>query len=322
MIQPEQPPIMQKLIHQAFQDADEMVEALRLDLRITPLVLTPYSCEAVQLNLGGIVFNFTNSAVPLRVIGPKPAGAVIFSFLLNPADEQRFMSHDCPINRQILFGFDSEREVDLVIADSVLLCHLAISRVVLNQYLCLMQRDDLDARFFAQNQVCIPTTIGPLQSFVRELYALAVNQAACLASPAFQSLVQEYFIPLLIQAIPPKGQSPAKSQRTLRRGDLVRQTEAFLEAHLNQPITLTTVAKGIFTSQRTLTYAFDQILGISPMAYLKILRLQAVHRLLKMTVPGTKTVSAIAAEQGFYSPGHFARDYKTMFGKSPKETLK
>ena len=322
MIQPEQPPIMQKLIHQAFQDADEMVEALRLDLRITPLVLTPYSCEAVQLNLGGIVFNFTNSAVPLRVIGPKPAGAVIFSFLLNPADEQRFMSHNRPINRQILFGFDSEREIDLVIAGSVLYCYVAISIALLNKYLCLMERDDLDARFLGQNQVCIPTTMGPLQAFVWELYALSINQTDCLASPAFQSLLREDFIPLLIQSIPPKGQTPAKSQRALGRGDLVRQTEAFLEANLNQPITLANVAKGIFASQRTLTYAFDQILGISPMAYLKILRLQAVHRLLKMTVPGTKTVSAIAAEQGFYSPGHFARDYKTMFGKSPKETLK
>ena len=299
-----------------------MAEALRLPLRITPLVLAPYSCEVVQLNLGGIAFNFTNNGVPLRVVGPKPAGVVSFSFLLNPADEQKFIAHNCPINRQMLFGFDSGREVDLVMADSVLYCYIAISTVLLNQYLCLMQRDDLDARFLAQNQVCIPTTIGPLQVFVWELYALAVNQTACLANPAFQSLLREDFIPLLIQAIPPKGQLPAKSQRALRRGDLVRQTEAFLEAHLKQPITLATVAKGIFASQRTLTYAFDQILGISPMAYLKILRLQAVRRLLKMTVPGTKTISAIAADHGFYSPSHFARDYKTLFGESPKETLK
>ena len=322
MVQKIQPLAVQKLTHQRFQDADEMAEAIGLNIRITPLVFAPYSCEVVQFKLGGMAFNFTNNAVPLRVIGPKPAGAVIFSFLLNPADEQRFMSHNRPINRQILFGFDSEREIDLVIAGSVLYCYVAISIALLNKYLCLMERDDLDARFLGQNQVCIPTTMGPLQAFVWELYALSINQTDCLASPAFQSLLREDFIPLLIQSIPPKGQTPAKSQRALGRGDLVRQTEAFLEAHLHQPISLATVAKSIFTSQRTLTYAFDQILGISPMAYLKILRLQAVHRLLKMTVPGTKTISAIAADHGFYSPSHFARDYKTLFGESPKETLK
>ncbi|MFM1842934.1 MAG: hypothetical protein RLZZ490_1672 [Cyanobacteriota bacterium] len=322
MVQKFQPPTGQKLIHQAFQDADEMAEVLGLTLRITPLILAPYACEVVQFNLGGMAFNFTNNAVPLRVVGPKPAGVVSFSFLLNPTDEQKFIAHNCPINRQMLFGFDSEREVDLIMADSVLYCYIAISIALLNKYLCLMQRDDLDARFLAQNQVCIPTTIGLLQVFVQELYTLVVNQTACLANPAFQSLLQEDFIPLLIQAIPPKGRLPATSKRTSRRGDLVRQTEAFLEANLHQPITLATVAKSIFTSQRTLTYAFDQILGISPMAYLKILRLQAVHRLLKMTVPETKTISAIAAEHGFYSPGHFARDYKTLFGNSPKETLK
>ncbi len=313
---------MQKLIHQAFQDTDELALASGYPVRVTPLGLAPFSCGVVQVNLGGIVFNFMNNTVPLRVVGPKPAGVVTFSFLLNPTDEQRLMAHDCPMNLQTLFGFDSDREADLVIADSVLYCYVAVSTAVLNRYLDLMQRDDLDVRFLAQNQVCIPTTIGPLQAFTRELYALAVSQADCLASPAFQSLLQEDFMPLLIQAIPPKGQTPEKSQRTLRQGDLVRQMEAFLEAHLNQPITLTTVAQDLCVNKRTLTYAFDQILGISPMAYLKILRLQAVRRQLKTTVPGTKTVSAIAAEYGFYSPGHFSRDYKTIFGESPKETLK
>ncbi|MBE9176513.1 hypothetical protein IQ225_16510, partial [Synechocystis salina LEGE 06155] len=156
MVQKIQPPTS-NLIHQRFQYPDEMAEALRLPLRITPLVLAPYSCEAVQLNLGGIAFNFTNNAVPMRVVGPKPAGVVSFSFLLNAVDEQKFIAHKCPINRQMLFGFDSEREVDLVMADSVLYCYIAISIALLNKYLCLMQRDDLDARFLAQNQVCIPT---------------------------------------------------------------------------------------------------------------------------------------------------------------------
>ncbi len=135
IVQQFQPPTVQKFIHQRFQDADEMAEALRLPLRITPLGLAPCSCEVVQLNLGGIAFNFTNNAVPLRVVGPKPAGVVSFSFLLNPADAQRLIAHDCPMNLQTLFGFDSDREVDLVIADSVLYCYVAVSTVVLNRYL-------------------------------------------------------------------------------------------------------------------------------------------------------------------------------------------
>ena len=86
MVQKIQPPAVQKLTHQRFQDADEMAEAIGLDLRITPLVFAPYSCEVVQFNMGGMAFNFTNNAVPFRAVGPKPAGVVMFSFLLNPAD--------------------------------------------------------------------------------------------------------------------------------------------------------------------------------------------------------------------------------------------
>ena len=62
--------------------------------------------------------------------------------------------------------------------------------------------------------------------------------------------------------------------------------------------------------------------GMSPMAYLKTLRLQTVHRALKTADPTNTNIIAIANQFGFWSMGHFSRDYKQMFDELPSATLK
>jgi transcriptional regulator GlxA family with amidase domain len=57
-------------------------------------------------------------------------------------------------------------------------------------------------------------------------------------------------------------------------------------------------------------------------AYLKTLRLQAVRTQLQLAEPATTAIAEIANRFGFQSLGHFSRDYKTMFGELPSETLK
>jgi AraC family ethanolamine operon transcriptional activator len=57
------------------------------------------------------------------------------------------------------------------------------------------------------------------------------------------------------------------------------------------------------------------------MAYLKVQRLHAVRRTLKLADPETCSVMAIANQFGFWSAGHFARDYKKMFGELPSDTI-
>lgn len=102
----------------------------------------------------------------------------------------------------------------------------------------------------------------------------------------------------------------------------MRQAEDYLLAHLDQPITLRDLCQALHTSQRPLFYGFQEIFGVSPMEYLKIQRLQSVHRRLKRATAKTTRVTAIAQQYGFWSAGHFTRDYQKMFGERPSETLK
>lgn len=102
----------------------------------------------------------------------------------------------------------------------------------------------------------------------------------------------------------------------------MKQAEDYMLAHLDQPLTLTQLCQALYVSKRSLFYGFEDMFGVSPMAYLKIQRLQTVRRSLKVATPETASVANIARQFGFWSPGHFSRDYKTMFGELPSETLR
>lgn len=313
---------LQPVKHFCFSDPDELAAAFDFRGRITPLTLEPFSCHLLQIDFEQITFFFTHTAVPFRAIGPRTTERLTFAFLLDPLEDESVVCYYRPVHTDTLFGFDITRESNLIVGRQIIHCHALIDRDVFYQHLALTDRDDIDERVLGRNFTEIPSTIGHLKTYFQGLYHLATQQPDCLQQPAFQRLIEADFIPLLIQAIPPRGREQTMPPRPYRRADLVQQAEDFLLENLTQPINLASLCQALFVSKRTLFYGFDQVMGTSPMTYLKILRLQAIHHMLKTANPQTQTVSAIASEHGFYSMGHFARDYKILFGQTPRDTLK
>jgi transcriptional regulator GlxA family with amidase domain len=74
--------------------------------------------------------------------------------------------------------------------------------------------------------------------------------------------------------------------------------------------------------ERTLEYVFQQVMGMSPVAYLTKLRLHRVRQALRMATHGSTTVSAQALNRGFWHFGDFSRAYKDCFGELPSDTLR
>ncbi|RAR62044.1 AraC family ethanolamine operon transcriptional activator [Onishia taeanensis] len=97
-----------------------------------------------------------------------------------------------------------------------------------------------------------------------------------------------------------------------------------IKAHLNAceapPVALSELCEIAHVSQRTLQYSFNSILGISPIQFLRLTRLNRVRRRLSAPDTGT-TVSQVAADWGFYHLGQFAQDYRQLFGEAPSVTL-
>ena len=74
-------------------------------------------------------------------------------------------------------------------------------------------------------------------------------------------------------------------------------------------------------SERALHYAFQEVRRLSPMAYFRAVRLNAVRQELKAAAAGTATVHAVARRFGFWHTGEFAAAYWRLFGELPSQTL-
>ena len=74
-------------------------------------------------------------------------------------------------------------------------------------------------------------------------------------------------------------------------------------------------------SRETLERAFEETLGISPYRYMRLHRLNRLHRELRSAHPGERSVTATLSEWGFSELGRTAVEYKRLFGQSPSVTL-
>lgn len=102
---------------------------------------------------------------------------------------------------------------------------------------------------------------------------------------------------------------------------IVAAAEAFMDTDLSRPVYTEQLCAALGVSARRLHDAFHAALGISPHAYLKSRRLMLVHRALLSRHDGPDLVKSVALGHGFWHLGHFARDYRELFGELPSETL-
>jgi AraC family ethanolamine operon transcriptional activator len=101
----------------------------------------------------------------------------------------------------------------------------------------------------------------------------------------------------------------------------VKSAQDFIEANLQSPLGLETLSRETLVSVRSLQYAFNNILGMPPLHYIKTRRLLAIHQRLHRASPSSTSVTQLANDFGFSHLGYFARDYRACFDETPSETL-
>ncbi|MCA9811052.1 MAG: AraC family transcriptional regulator, partial [Candidatus Dadabacteria bacterium] len=72
---------------------------------------------------------------------------------------------------------------------------------------------------------------------------------------------------------------------------------------------------------RTLYYAFQEFYGISPINFLRLLRLTKARKDLLEADPKKTSVTDVAAKWHFWHFGRFSVEYKNIYGESPSATL-
>jgi AraC-like DNA-binding protein len=101
----------------------------------------------------------------------------------------------------------------------------------------------------------------------------------------------------------------------------VRRAEAYIEAHFSEALSLADIAAHAGVSARSLQNGFQSFRHTTPIAFLRLIRLQRVHQALLVADPTDSTVTEIALQCGFSHMGEFGSSYKRTFGVTPSQTL-
>lgn len=110
----------------------------------------------------------------------------------------------------------------------------------------------------------------------------------------------------------PSGRYPTSLDRAV----------AFIEDHADRDLTVADIAAASFVTVRAVQLAFRQHLGMTPVEYLRQVRLDRAHQDLVTADPARESVTAVASRWQFASPSRFAAYYRRTFGIVPSRTLR
>ena len=101
-----------------------------------------------------------------------------------------------------------------------------------------------------------------------------------------------------------------------RRWKIVAQARDVVLSRPDTPTNIADICAAVAVSRRTLQYCFQDVLGVSPTAFLRAMRLDGVRRMLRTS----SSVTDAAAHWGFWHFGYFSQDYRELFGELPSQT--
>lgn len=114
----------------------------------------------------------------------------------------------------------------------------------------------------------------------------------------------------------PDGLVPDVGASTLERA------KALMHARFDEPLTATQIALGVGVSVRTLQETFQREAGVTPMTYLRDIRLAKARLALQLGDPRETSVGTLAQSCGFRHMGRFSGTYRHEFGEYPADTLR
>jgi AraC family ethanolamine operon transcriptional activator len=202
-------------------------------------------------------------------------------------------------------------QVHLVVLIELCLLHSILSKVLVVAF----KR--------AASNSCLPATDHALDSFGLWLVALlgmTQREPEVFQHPAALKSVEEDVLQQLLDTVELPRENPINCGFQKRRLGFDRALEFLREADISS-LTMSDICSSTNVSQRTLEYAFRENFNMSPVGYLRLMRLHAVRRVLIRAQPGSLTITDTAFKYGIYDMGRFAAVYRQLFGELPSQTL-
>lgn len=112
-----------------------------------------------------------------------------------------------------------------------------------------------------------------------------------------------------------KGEAGSSARRAFGVGNEIARAIDYLSSNLGESITIDDMASQVGMSRAVFHRKFKQATTMSPIQFVKSMRLNNAA----MKIASGKNVSEAAMEVGYVSSSQFSREFKRMYGQSPKQ---
>lgn len=112
-----------------------------------------------------------------------------------------------------------------------------------------------------------------------------------------------------------KGEAGESARRAFGVGNEIARSIEYLSSRLDETVTIDDMAAQIGMSRAVLHRKFKQATSMSPIQFIKSMRLNSAA----MKIANGVNVSTAALDVGYISSSQFSREFKRMYGQSPKQ---
>jgi AraC-like DNA-binding protein len=164
----------------------------------------------------------------------------------------------------------------------------------------------------------VPAFVGGLDASIK---SVVIRMLRAIDDP----LERRFVVPLVIEELVfrlLRCEAAAVVRTAVRRdrdAEAIARAMHFMRSNAARSLTVEAVARHVAMSPSHFAHRFRAVARVSPMRYLKHVRMSDARELMIAT--GLRVAEA-ASRVGYESPSHFTRDFRSHFGAAPAEYVR
>jgi len=223
------------------------------------------------------------------------------------------------LNEDRAIAITSNREFELVACAGMGLVAVCVDTDALRKRAAVVLGQDLEQRLPAPSLLNKSAfNHGALKTQLESAISLVRQRPETLNDATVRARLAESLTDALLDCIAPSHIESNLLPGAAARRQIVAIAREYMRSHADEPISVPDLCAATGASRRALQYAFENVVQLSPVTYLRVMRLNQVRSELQAC--RNDTVGDVAARWGFWHPSRFAAEYRQLFGELPSAT--
>jgi AraC family ethanolamine operon transcriptional activator len=310
-------PVNQLHVWDINQLANSEVGQYRRYMQLKPGEL---DCRIKEVKLDGVVLLREKLNVGIQIEAAPPAEIVPLAAILSNTQKMRFCGK--PLGQHSLMQATGN-EWNVCATESLDYVGCVMERGVLEYHSQnLIGRAPSAGWFVSQRRQVEPMLFSYYQQWLLDALALLERKPELILHEPIRRQLSGQIFQLAVKLLCSAEQIEQKVVRFNRRVDGVRKVVEYLQVHAQYLPTMSELCKVACLSERSLEYGFREQFGVTPVRYLKVVRLNGARRELVVADASSTKVVDIALRWGFVELGRFSGEYNKLFNQLPSHTLR